>query len=144
MYHSNTENHICYLKLFSFSVSIKITKHWSYIVHIGIQELILTVFMSSVLQTNIYIYILDWWSCAAYQKNSPTRGYTLHKKMWYDRSMIEKHPVFLLWFSFCVWQLWGILILWTNLATSPTEHLTLLRKVFIKTFCMHWADRKVY
>ena len=64
-----------YLKPFSFSVTIKITKHCSYVVHICIQKLIMTIFMFSIPQKKIF----DRWSCVSYQKDSPTRGYTLQK-----------------------------------------------------------------
>ena len=63
-----------YLKPLSFSVSIKINKHCSYSVHICIQELILTIFMFSLLQKNMFdrwrYETIDLWSKLHGQKQS--------------------------------------------------------------------------
>ena len=88
MYHSQKTVYV-YLKPFSFSVSIRITKYCSYM---HSKELILTVFIFSVLQKNIF----HRWSCVTYQKNRPTRGDIIKAAPTgaiYNRSMVRKHPV---------------------------------------------------
>ena len=89
-----------YLKPFSFSVSIKINKHCSYSVHICIQELILTVFMFSVLQ-KIYLTDDHVWHIRKIARPVATHCKKPRDDMIkiaptveiYNRPMVQKHPV---------------------------------------------------
>ena len=95
-----------YLKPFSYSGLTKITKHCSYLhssAHFGGFH----VFPST---KNIF----NRWSCVTYQKNSPTRGYTLWKKR---NDMIKIAPseaiyngsetpcTYVLWCYVCLWEI---------------------------------------